>query len=267
MKKIALTILTATFVIGLFSIDTTTAKPKANDTNNAETSFRYRILGQAGQITNPDFNFKKEAPLTNSNVTESIPGREELLKLSDEIRQKTEKIKNLKFNPEFIKDEKFKNLVELVINLEEPSPVGLKNPFLDFKFRNQVTPTKLKSNAKKLDGSGKLVTTNESTIGVDPLLSFAQCIAKSKAILYIADDSEISDDQLALFEDYDTELNYVNCTNDNPTTSTKMPYLKACTDKKITAFPTWTFPKTKNVVGLKDLKYIAKATGCVLKVK
>ncbi len=165
MKKIALTILTSTFIIALFSVDTTAVAPKMNDSKKTETAFRSSILGQAGQISNPDFNFKKEDPSTQNASTIAIPGREELIKLSDEIRQKTEKIKNLKFDPVFIKDEKFRNLVELEINLEDPNPIGVKNPFLDFKFRNQVKQNLKINNIK----DASKIELNDEVL-VDPIL-------------------------------------------------------------------------------------------------
>ncbi len=78
--------------------------------------------------------------------------------------------------------------------------------------------------------------------------SFAKCIYKSGATLYISDNCERCEEQKNVFGENFEHLNPIECEN-------------TCERKDVTKFPTWVF-KGKKYESVLSLKRISELTGC-----
>lgn len=89
--------------------------------------------------------------------------------------------------------------------------------------------------------------------------TFAQCLTKQNTVLYGAEFSEFSREQVDLFGNSFRFLNYVECRI--PGTEEQTP---TCISKKIPGYPTWFFGNGEKIGGVQTLERIAEISGCEL---
>jgi len=87
----------------------------------------------------------------------------------------------------------------------------------------------------------------------------AKCLADQGTVMYGAEFSEFSREQVALFGDSIRFLNYVECRIPGTENQTKL-----CISKKIPGYPTWFFANGEKIAGVKTLVELSKISGCPL---
>lgn len=102
---------------------------------------------------------------------------------------------------------------------------------------------------------GTSATTSQSTaLGT---ATFAQCLKDNGAVFYGAFWCPHCQAQKALFGNSAKLLPYVECSNPDGQTQTKV-----CNDRNITGYPTWEFADGSRVSGEQTFATLAEKTGC-----
>jgi len=98
-------------------------------------------------------------------------------------------------------------------------------------------------------------TPSPPSAGGEPAKKVAACAKSRGAVLYGAHWCGYTRRQLELFGESRGEINYVECSDKNPTEHA------ACVERGISAYPTWLIDE-KQVRGYRDLEALGRALRC-----
>lgn len=85
----------------------------------------------------------------------------------------------------------------------------------------------------------------------------AKCLSDQGTVMYGAEFSEFSREQVDLFGDSIRFLNHVECRVPGTEQQTQL-----CISKKIPGYPTWFFANGEKIGGVKTLEELAEISGC-----
>ncbi len=110
------------------------------------------------------------------------------------------------------------------------------------------------SSSVSISGSSSNSTSQTTSAETNDMATFATCVTDAGATFYGVEWCQHCTTQKALFGDSISEIDYVDCDEDEET----------CKDKEITGYPTWIFSDESRRMGTQQLETIAEQTSCSL---